>query len=246
MDDLGPIAGRTRSKLNLRGKSIKGIINERRKKSLNHPSKKIGDKNNLKRIVSNISNRESDNNYRNENGASNDNNLKINPNNKNTDPNNLLNKANGTTRKVVGGILAGVGTAGAIASAAALIKVGAAGIVSALAGLVGAAAAPWAAIAIAGTAVAALIALTVTGIYLLATKPDNKDPQKVDNNMTQAEKNISTERKELDEGTKKRIERFEADLNDLRIQAEKDGSTKEEIERNIKNLEAFINKLKKK
>ena len=64
-----------------------------------------------------------------------------------------------------------------------MAKVGAAGIVSGLAGLVGAAAAPWVAIAIAGTAVAALIALTVTGIHLLATKPDNKDLKKMQQEM---------------------------------------------------------------
>jgi hypothetical protein len=41
MGDLGPIADRTRSKFDLRDKNIndiKGITNERKKKSLNHPS----------------------------------------------------------------------------------------------------------------------------------------------------------------------------------------------------------------
>ena len=99
----------------------------------------------------------------------------------------------------MGGILAGVGTAGAIASAAALIKVGAAGIVSALAGLVGAAAAPWVAIAIPAVSVA----LTVTGIYLLATKPDNKDLKKIHNNVIQAKKDLSTKIKELDKNKNK-------------------------------------------
>ena len=152
MDDLGPVADRTRSKLNLRDKNIndiESIINGRKKRSLNQPSQKIGDKNNLEKIVSEISYGESDN-YRNKNDAS---------------------KANGTTRKVVGGILAGVGTAGAIASAAALIKVGAAGIVSALAGLVGAAAAPLVAIAIPAVSVLLLI----IGAILLFSKASNQE-----------------------------------------------------------------------
>ena len=152
IDNLGPIADRTRSKFDLRNKNIKdikGIINERKKKSLNQHFQKINNKNNLEECISEISNRESDN-YRNENDAS---------------------KANGTTRKVVGGILAGVGTAGAIASAAALIKVGAAGIVSALAELVGAAAAPWVAIAIP----VVLVALTVIGTFLFFGKPSGQN-----------------------------------------------------------------------
>ena len=80
---------------------IEGVTNERKKKSLNQHFQKINNKNNLEKSISEISDREFDN-YRNENDASNDNNLKINPSDKNTDPNNLLNKANGTTRKVVG------------------------------------------------------------------------------------------------------------------------------------------------
>lgn len=152
MGDTKNISDRTRSKYDLKSTNIndiKGIESGRKKRSLNHPSQKIGDKNNLEKIVSEISYGESDN-YRNKNDAS---------------------KANGTTRKVVGGILAGVGTAGAIASAAALIKVGAAGIVSALAGLVGAAAAPWVAIAIPAVSVLLLI----IGAILLFSKASNQE-----------------------------------------------------------------------
>ena len=189
MDDLGPISSRTRSKMPLDDKNIfdiEGVTNKRKEKSLNQHFQKIGDKNNLEECISEISDGESDN-YCNENGARNDNNLKINPNNKNTAPNNILNisdgesdnyrnendasKANGTTRKVVGGILAGVGTAGAIASAAALIKVGAAGIVAALAGLIGACAAP----IVAFVAIpVVLVALTAIGIFLLSTKASSQ------------------------------------------------------------------------
>ena len=195
MDDLGPIPNRTRSKFDLRNvniNDIKGITNERKKKSLNQHFQKINNKNNLEECISEISNRESDN-YRNKNGARNDNNLKINISNKNTDPNNLLNKANGTTRKVVGGVLAGVGTAGAIASAAALIKVGAAGIVSALAELVGAAAAPWVAIAIPAVSVLLLI----IGAILLFSKASNQEEgwekKETDQNDQQNQLNNSSE-----------------------------------------------------
>ena len=172
MDYLGPIADRTRSKFDLRNvniNDIKGITNERKKKSLNQHFQKINNKNNLEKIVSEISDGESDN-YCNKNDARNDNNLKINPSDKNTDHNNILNKANGTTRKVVGGILAGVGGAGAIGLVVSLAKVGAAGIVSGLAGLVGAAAAPWVAIAIPVVSVLLLI----IGAILLLSKSSNQ------------------------------------------------------------------------
>ena len=104
-------------------------------------------------------------------------------------------------RKVVGGVLTGTGIAGlvgaGIAGTLVAVKVVGTGVVTALAGLVGAAAAPWVAIAIAGTAVAALIALTVTGIYLLATKPDDKDLNKTNNDLIQLKDDLTNKIEKL-------------------------------------------------
>ena len=154
-------------------------------------------------------------------------------------------------RKVVGGVLTGTGITGlvgaGIAGTLVAVKVWGTGVVTALAGLVGAAAAPWVAIAIAGTAVAALIALTVTGIYLLATKPDDKDLKKILDAITQARNALSSKIKEQND-KKDELEKLEAEAaapKEQEIVLENEKIVDENVKNNTESLTSLLSKAQK-